>query len=273
MMFRIRIAVLCGCVLALAGTAHADFITHDDGTTVTTVFSETYENQTVGAVPTDANVSPGPGTWDNVSYSGVGGNIVDVVNDAFPGAAEGSKYLQLTRPFDGSAVVTRNVGAITTGSVHAEFMVYSESDSVMFNASADGGNGMNAGTILALDPLSNGTLQKLTGGYGDLGLLQAAGGGNMTYASDQWQKWEFDFEMDTDTYVVTIDGVASEVTALVQTGRTLSYMGSRLHQGATAYLDAVPAVPAVAAVPEPASILLLGLGCLLLFGTRKNHRS
>ena len=263
MMFRIRIAALCGCVLALAGTAHADFITHDDGTTVTTVFSETYENQTVGAVPTDANVSPGPGTWDNVSYSGAGGNIVDVVNDAFPGAAEGSKYLKLARPFDGSAVVTRNVGAITTGSVHAEFMVYSESDSVMFNASADGGGeGMNAGTIMALDPLSDGTLQKLTGVYGDLGLLQAAGGGNMTYASGDWQKWEFDIDMDADSYVLTIDGAPSAVTALNQTGRTMSYLGTRMHQGATAYLDAVP---------EPSTVLLISLSLvgLVVSGRRR----
>jgi len=214
--------------------AHANTSTHNG----TIVFDDNFENQTVGANPSSANTS-GPGAW---VHSGTdSGNTLTIQDPSTPGAFQGSQYLGMNRPGGGGAYAGRDLGPRNDGDVQVRMMVYQEDAGAFFNAGPDfTGEGQNSGTTMALDSLPNGTLQKLNGAYADQGLLQLATGGNMTYSLGVWQEWVFDFDLDADTYVLTIDGVSSEPTSLVQ-DRTLNFFGTWMSGTAVpsvAYFDA-----------------------------------
>lgn len=270
------ISAVC-VMLALAGTAQANMITYNGST----VFNDTFENQTVGVPPSTANISPGPGEWSYLlSGANLGVKIETIDNPSGPGAFEGTKYLYMERPSDGGAAVSRGIGtAFNTGNVHAEMMVYqfvnlgNNFGSVHFNAGSNDGENTGGGGALfqaVSFPDNKIWMMDVDGDWGGGHLLQKAGGGDLLWAAEQWQKWEFDIDLDADTLVITVDGVQSATEDFVA-DVPLQFLNTRMNgggaggtNGSRAYIDAVP---------EPGTLALLvsGLIGLMAYGWRKRR--
>ena len=250
--------ILAACVtLALAGTAQANMITHNGST----VFHDTFDGQPVGVnwlnpIAPTANISPGPGEW-GVLLSGeyLGIKIETIENPTGPGAYQGARYLHMERPGDGGAAVSRNMGtAYDDGQVHVEMMVYqfvnpgNNYGSVHFNAGNNDGENTGGGGALfqAVSYPSNKIwMMDVDGDWVNGHNLQiAGGGGDLLYATEQWQKWEFDIDLDLNQFVITLDGVQSTTESFVA-DVPLQYFNTRLNgggngtNGSLAYFDSV----------------------------------
>ena len=243
-----QIAIACLCVLALASAAHATIITHDG----TPVFQETFEGQIVDVRPSTGNVSPGPGNW-----TFTGGSVSDTATtfgpaSLGPGAFQGTQYMEVVRVGDGGIYAGREIEPISTGQVHVEMMVFQDVNainegSVHFNAgSLSDTEGNNSGALLHVYSHQSGSIlvYDTPGAFeGSSHFLQREGGGSLTYSLLQWQKWEFDIDLDAESYVVTVAGQTSVEEPLLQTDGTLKFFGTRGTFGPSlAYFDATDAV-------------------------------
>ncbi|MCC6424961.1 MAG: PEP-CTERM sorting domain-containing protein [Phycisphaerales bacterium] len=209
----------------------------------TTLFQDNFEGGTDGSPPV-AQI----GTWSKSGSPMVESNTT-------PPAYEGNKYLQITRP----AASFADFGKQTSGTLHSEFMLYIRSA----NFASHG-----AQVLLRDDALS---------GYGII--LSAISGGsvyyyngsgysasNATFALDTWQKWTLDVDLSTDTYNFSVNGTQGLSTpdTIHDSVSDLRYMIFGSGGGTNPqYL--------VDAVPEPASVGLIGLTCMGLLGSRRRR--
>jgi len=266
MNWKLVICLAVSCVLALGVTANANRITHNG----VEVFSDDFEGQTVGFEPDSFSMS-GPGTW---AIDGSPNDIAKVTDAADPGAAQGSNYLHMQRG-DGK-YSARLIDEVNSGVVHVDMMVNQTEPGAMFNAGTAGGSTegqVDGKQIFGLDARdsSHGNKFHITkGNYNNsAGYLQAAGGGDMSYVENKWQRYQFTIDLDNDTFSLNLDGVQSVSVPLNNTfdvngatEKSMNQFGVRMSgsdgAGSTVYMDA--------SIPEPSTVALLVISIVGLVG-------
>ena len=148
----------------------------------------------------------------------------------------------------------------TAGKIHAEFMALVTSSSMSSFGITDTSPYSTGVSAWLLTSTTNADVNFFAAGnYDDTGV---------DYISGVWQKWEIDLDLDSDTYTVTVDGSKSGTITVEHADRDAAYFIARVSaKGGQHYIDAVP---------EPATITLLGLCGLCLAGycyLRKRRRA
>jgi len=212
---------------------------------------------------------PTTGTWATVS----GGGTALVVDQALTGvpAFEGDKFLKLeggaspVRP----GVTSNNVSVGDPGDLQIiEFMlriVHAGDDNaslmVRVNQANSAGTG-GGGTPVRPWFYADGTIQvrPVDGGSGSQAPI------NLTHNVGQWNHVILSYAIGADFYDITVNGVTETVNAYWITGdfkngkfRSVNFRGDD-----TGYLIAY-----IDAIPEPASLALIGLGGLLMLRRRR----
>lgn len=228
-------------ILILAGAAdsvQAVTIKNGGGTTL---FSDNFEDETIGAAP-----STGTGSW---SVNG-GGTLVATRGGSTPAAAEGSQFLEITRP--GSAIA--NFGSVSSGTIHTEFMLFVRSQ----NFASHGTQVIlrNSGLSqyqMILSVQSSGLVRIYDGSaYAD---------SLASVAFDTWQKWTIDADLDANTYNFSVNGINGLANPDVLHDGTINdtqylYFTTGGGTNPQYLVDAVP-------IPEPTtSLALAGLAGL-----------
>ena len=255
----LQVAVLVGCVLALAGAAHANLITHDG----VTVFEETFENQVVGEPPVGGPpvnvtpitplISPGPGGWE-FGYGGAFGETVTTLDSSTqvveaPAPFEGNQFMEVRRFDDGGIYAGRDVGSdFVDGLIHAEMMVYQTANvqnqgSVHFNASPTTfSEGTGGDALFHVYSFTGDRVLIYTTppAFGAGHFLMKQSGGILEYELETWQKWEFDIDLDNKNFAVTINGERSLTEPFItgNENNALRFFGTRAQFGSLAYFDA-----------------------------------
>lgn len=244
---------------ASATTVHAVFVTADS----VTVFDDTFEASPLGNIA-GHTTAPGPGVWTQAG-SGDSTHAVIGPSDPGPGAAEGDQYLQLTRVSGPTwAVAQQWTASSGTGAqMHAEWMTYLPSG--LPNFGFIGGFSLDVDTDPATSvSVNNGTVMALNSAN------SAWDATTLSVVFDAWQKWELDWEVGSDTMLITLDGASFNYTGSGSLGTGMATAGyffvAAGDNGATLYVDAVP-------IPEPSSFLLLigGAASTLLLRRRRKR--
>ena len=229
---------------------------------LTTVFLDTFEDDTVGGQPTTS-----VGTWANTN-----GNST-VQNAAVPGASEGSQYLRLIRP---SGVVTiSDFGTVSSGTVTASFRAFIPVGSLDYvmqmsltkNLDASFAD-VNAAPVWITVQGNNVNTYVAPGGDA------AETSTGVTFLKGVWQTWKVVYTLNPsttndDTFTVSVDGMTSAPINAGGYGNVLDpsslrYLDFRVGDNGTFYLDAVP---------EPGSLAILGLVAAVGAGGRRLRRS
>jgi hypothetical protein len=247
-------------VLAFASGAYGVLI--EKGGTV--LFSDDFEGVAPGNAPDNGAA---PGTWGQEVYGN--DTWVKVVNDAMPGAYQGSQYASLNRgkePPGSEAFLHGQFDSQTTGLLKTSFMLYIPSAGQGFLPAAIN---LAGGTENDAFPMRVVWLAAWADGNNVREYREATGWSNtgVTWAYDKWQKWEIELDMGasdldfTDSYTVAVDGVKS-VSIPVSQERSVSYLNMRCAtgDGSSFYVDAVP---------EPATMALFVLGGLGVLRRRR----
>jgi len=224
------------------------------------VFEDTFELGTVGSAP--ATNSPSIGTW---SSTGTGATIVD---EALVGVAayEGDQFLRLAGPSSPRPGITsENVSVGSVGDLQViSFAFYMEN----VDAQADAAlmvriTQVGGATLLRPWFYSDGSIRVRPPGGGS-GSQVAIGG--LTHNLGEWNTVVMSYVIGESTYDLTVNGVTATVDAYLQSGenlnggfRSLNFRGD-LSGDLLVYIDAIP---------EPASLALIGLGGLLML--RRKH--
>lgn len=262
-------AVMCAlAVIALPQSALAVTITSG----AETLFSDGFEADTPAGAGGAGDADPAK--WYVTEEWDVANQVLTATHQNVwlpSGPFEGEKYYKIYAPNGANynrAPLSRTTTAADTH-VHVEWMMYVPSSlpsgatpewGGFFNLSyQSAGNGWQGRTWSGLRR-TTGTVHYYDGAWKDTGL-------SWTY--NKWQKWELDYYPDADptggyigSYTVTIDGASTgSITQFDQSGYAVRYFfingGS-----AKSVLD-------VDATPEPATLLLLGLGGLVAIRRRR----
>jgi len=266
--FAVLLIVMIALILAVARPVSAVLIK----TGVPTLFNDDFEDDTNGSAPApnfDTSTLPTPGTpvpgeW-NITTT------FDTVTDALlPGAAQGTKYLHGVR----TGTIGAYFSSVNSGTVSALFSVYIPTGSitdtlqVSLAPSYDGNAGISGAPVWLVNDHTGTTNHVFTyvgGVYTDTGLA---------YLEGQWQTWQVDYTFNTgnnndDTFTISVGANNASFNAggvfNITDPANLQYLNFRAGaNGNSFYIDAP------VAVPEPASLGVIGIGALFL--TRRRAR-
>jgi hypothetical protein len=185
--------------------------------------------------------------------------VTNNTSDPAGGAYAGSNCLRIVRNGDQASILAP-FALQTGGLVHAEAMI----------KVTLGTNGWQGGMWLTGSPADNDHNQGLSDARSVL-MINADGvcrisendfGNNPYYQqlTSGWNKIEMDVNLDTQKWVLTVNGVAVNNLGFNQAGNTIQglvFFG--VQQGTTHFF-----VDNVLVTPEPVSMVLLGLGAVML---------
>ena len=257
LVFMLIIGVLCFVALPVVEAVTITI----DGTT--TFNSGGFESDTVGKLPSNTTV----GTWVNFGNYQGSTTYNKVVDDATPGAMEGTKYIYELFPYAavyGFIESTLSSPATSGENVVAEYSLYIRSiggDSWSLDTSKLGVNFLRTGTSTAA-PTDEITYIRfgfpgcdlVTGSYVNTNGMAAneivvagyygggwhnvqAGDANMYITTDEWHSMKLDLVVG-GTYTLTIDDLASDPMTVYQTFdvRGMAFFGEG--SAVSAYIDA-----------------------------------
>jgi hypothetical protein len=221
------------------------------------LFSESFENQTVTGVqgtgaPTTANVSPGVAgnqdEWFVIASGGASSTVLnrDASSDAALDAYEGSRYARVNRPDGNPAILIGDFGpdaGYGSGVLTMAFAVYIE-----------GPLNSTKGMVFRFDNLADGTQLSLVANIAMQIVAQSDGnivapnlaGSNvdtgLDWTPDTWQEWVIIYDLDTDTFSLTVDGMtASGLQARNNLSNVSRFTWQALgNNSGSFYVDAIP---------------------------------
>lgn len=263
--------------LGLAGAAQAVVISNGG-----TLFSDTFDNDTLGALPTLSGGDIGSG------YTQVSGTVAntDVVDDGSSNTipSRTGRYLNIANDGAENGRIVLNVAAQNAGTVSASYSAYISGSSsggsslrMAFTTAAGFKSSIHSAYLVNgtwFTDQAGGTLPLGTDGddlfvaYFPGGSYQLATIGGNTWSladgQDQWVDVTLSQSAGTGgNPFLTINGQALDAIPLAGSADAITGLefGSNGGGDAQAYVDAIP---------EPASIALLGLGGLLMLRRRKS---
>ncbi|MBN1514067.1 MAG: PEP-CTERM sorting domain-containing protein [Phycisphaerae bacterium] len=230
-----------------------------------TLFSDNFENPSLPSPPdSDPDNLTLPGSWIDVTE--VWETAIQVLDQTtvspyVPTAAfEGDNYLKFYRPNSNcwaSASLEQGTGLNDVTATWMTFIPGTQPGSptalAVFALTDQAANGWQGRTWVAA--WADGRIQYYDGAWKETGLNWTPG---------EWQEWEMHYTPDTDgaapyngTYTISVDGVSSAPLAQLNTA---GYAVTRFTMSA----GSDGGVFCVDAVPEPATLVLLLAGGLLL---------
>ncbi len=258
----------------VAGTALFAVI---NANAATIVLSEDFEG-------TGNSVGNNPVNIDNVGDWVYPISDIEVHSDQKTSGSLSGRYINLPGTYTRTPGVMQSTETIDQvgASVHAEFQLYIyEGVYIAFGLTTDA-----TSSDLENDALLYLHYQGSTGSQDKLGVLQSANGtgtlvdvgdGTVDLPLSAFHKIEFDYVVGDPTGVLTIDNTVVDSTiALRNSGGAVDGFFFTEDNPGNAYnvrywIDDLSIEYTAAAVPEPASLALLGLGSFLVIGIRKHH--
>ena len=256
---KVLISLTVLCVLVVSETARAVSISNGS----TTLFEDDFEADAGIATPyfysdPSNNTESDPNYWtmvDNYDIRGVQATTASGNSSAdppvyHPGASQGSVYARISRrPYN--AVMATEFAPQNSGILHVEFMFYFPSllDSgdgngddfamgvILGQPNADRNAFVNNAVTIYTKPTSSGQVhyKNIDGNMYTL----YSGATPLFWTADEWQKWEIDFNMATEIWQLTINGVRSNLIEACNPDFDVTCFGFRAGANrGTAYVDA-----------------------------------
>lgn len=249
------VGVLGAASLVAPGTALASVI---DITAGVTLFSDNFESQpgdqiSHGGYPdTSGDYDPTATAWTGM-YEDAGGYNIQVTDAAGangPGAYQGVNYLRIGRSVEYSACPYAEAGFTAPGTSHTlriEQMLYLTSDDFgamqLWITQANG----NPDVVLRTN---GGNVQAYCTDLPGDHFATIAG---LSYALNQWQKWQVDWTPGTGELAISIDGAAPVASDIAQSRSPVARVAFSKGISGPFYVDEVP---------EPAGMVMLAAGML-----------
>ncbi len=265
---RWRLLVVVGLVLAsFAGITQGVLVSKDDGSGAVVIFnSGGYES---GENALDPPAHATVGSWKHArdgGYAGDGGLMIveSSASKPVPGPYLGRYYQHNLRGTAGEDAFSRaqfDGGAVSSGTLRADWMMYVADPNNSVNAIAfwsdSGGNPLGG---IRADASGGGNLRVL--GFDNNGAITGWDNTSVPIAFGKWQHYSMEWTLGLPVMTVAVDGVSADVGAPAFPNAVTWVQFSPASAGAEFFLDDM------VSIPEPASLVLLALGCVLAIRRR-----